>query len=279
MTNEAIYTGLFEPCHRAHAIAEMTAFVEYSPRVQEAITAVSMDRISAAFGGAFAIESTQNHRVQVGPTGHSVTFEKAFILRKVGSEQSTDWVIRFENTSSAVHCLNYSRWYQVWPEALEYMMALTTLIGPGAVEVTTFGLRYLDQFLFKGALAEYSLASLLKQSKFIHPYAFDSGPRWHCHTGWFADNSKKAVLNQLYLNGVVPAPEGPTIQETMVSIDHVQILRKADQPLDELLESFAEGSHLDRLGQHLHSENRSVMLELLQPDVARRINLHRDEKS
>lgn len=251
----------------AHAIAEMSLFVEYTPRFQTNAASLSVDQLSEAFGNDFSIEPTQVQRVDVGPTGHSFTSENAFLLRKGGITSAPDWVVRVENMGLSVHCLNYSRWAQVWPEVLEYIRSLLSLIDLNAVEVGAIGLRYLDQFLYKDDPNDYNLGDLLKQSKFIHPFAFESGPRWHCHTGWFGNQE---VLNQLHLTGVVPSPGTPNVADMMVAIDHAQIARRGeDKPLNGLL----LGEELNQLGNHLHANNRSMMLELLQPNVSRRINL------
>jgi len=105
----------------------------------------------------------------------------------------------------------------------------------------------------------------------LHPRAFKSGSRWHCHTGWFEQGATgEDILNQLNIDSGRHILDGA--QVIIVSIDHTQILR-ATKP--NQLAAYGSGSsqELEKLVQHFHADNKNVLASLLTKTMNTRINL------
>jgi uncharacterized protein (TIGR04255 family) len=267
MTNTPAPEFGFEPIHRAHAIAEMAVFFEFTPP-SEAKPWLQGSLLYQQFSD-FLIEPSQVQQINFLPSGTSITTQSAFTLRKGGTATAPDWIVRIEPALITVHCFSYSRWDHVWGEARTYIQRLLLQPEGASDRLVTVGLRYIDQFNWIGRIEQFESVKLLRPNK--HLASFSNGPRWHCHTGWFDENVVPEVLNQLNINSVVPAAGEP--QVPMISIEHVQLIRS--QPKSNLGPYLqATGSSaLDELIARLHDSNKVVMLELLQPDIAKRINL------
>lgn len=261
-----------EPIHKAHAIAEMAVILEFAPTVELA-PSPWVNATPQLFGSDFTVEVAPVHQFNVTPSGMSTSAQIAYLVRKGGTSASPAWLLRIEPATVAVHCFSYSRWDHVWKEARSYLDLLMPHLASASQRLATIGLRYVDQFNFKSGPENFDPSKLLRPNKHLHAGAFDSGTRWHCHTGWFDEQPGPEVLHQLNINSVVPTPGGPTA-DPLIAVDHVQLIRQ--QPgatLPPYLHSSAQGKLLDDLMQRLHDSNKVVMLELLQPAIAKRINL------
>ena len=263
----------------------MSVFFEFAPPQQAVGLAMTLPKSAnpAVFEGEFDIQQDQIQHVQFGPNNAAISLVTAYTLRKGSDLASADWQIRIEPFGFSVHCLNYSRWHHVWPETRSYLARLLSSVERDSV-VTTVGLRYVDQFFFNGRPEDYDASLLLKKGPHIHPKAFTSGTRWHCHTGWFESHAGSGeVLNQLNIGSVVPVEGTPGPEKIMIVIDHGQLKRAASgsdlsrylQPL----EAPTIATDLDQLMQQLHDSNRTVMNDLIQPTVGKQINLQKGPRS
>lgn len=143
--------------------------------------------------------------------------------------------------------------------------------------MTSFGVKWLDQFIYEGIEDQYSADDLFdRRSNHIAPFAFGSGSRWHCHNGWFDGPVPGGfeVLNQLNVNSGQINLGGHL--RTAVTIEHNQAIR-ADQRVDQLanlLPTSDEGfDALSGLMEILHSGNKQVLTGLLTASMCERIGL------
>ena len=138
-------------------------------------------------------------------------------------------------------------------------------------------MRWTDQFIYEGEDATYNVHELLDpESAYLHPRAFNSGNRWHCHTGWFDGDttSDREVLNQVNLDAGPVNIQGAI--RTAVTIGHTQMLR-VTQTLDELA-AFVPGNPsgleaLSALMEALHDGNKRLLKNLLTEPMCARIGL------
>ena len=110
----------------------------------------------------------------------------------------------------------------------------------------------------------------VKDNEYLSARCFKAGPLWHCHNGWFdMDSANGRVLNQLNIgSGVVD-------QASTVSIDHRATLHLATprQSLEALLDPPGEGLGLPVVLDVLHDKNKSILRDLLQPEMLANIGM------
>jgi uncharacterized protein (TIGR04255 family) len=263
----------FQPFHTAHAIVEMVAFYEFARQIASATDqfTVTSEHIATLFGAEFAFQSLEVQEVEATQAGLAFRTMPAFELRKGADPNRPDWLIRIEPYSFSIHALNYTRWPLVLAEVQRLGDMLLAHAVNQPLDLAGVGLRYLDQFNFIGDLAAYDARLLFKGSPYINPKAFDSGPRWHCHTGWFEDREPE-VLNQVNLNSILPPPEATA--PPLVTIEHAQAIRnKPITLLDQYFRAKDAAGARSALLNRLHEANKLVMDDLLCSDVSKLINL------
>ena len=183
---------------------------------------------------------------------------------------NVEWLLSIESNRISSHCLRYNGWPEVWSKQQRFIKAAFNHIGLVPVALSSAGMKWIDQFLHTGTVEEYRADDLLrKKSPYLHERAFSSGPRWHCHTGWFDAQLTKdyEVLNQLNVNSGLVNVRGN--QRLAVTIDHTTQLRAETT---EQLSAFAPGGKepltaLSGLMETLHRANKDVLRNLL-TDVA-----------
>lgn len=263
----------FQPFHTAHAIVEMVAAYEFAHNITPAQLITTPEEIGALFGSEFTLQHQQVHDVMATEAGIQFRQLPAFMLQK-GQPSRPEWVVRIDPNGFSVHVLNYTRWELVNAEVKSIVDRILTIAAAKPMTLAGIVLRYLDQFNFVGDIKDYDASSLLKVNPHLPQQAFASGPRWHCHNGWF-DTVTPEVLHQLNLNSVLPTPGipgGPTLPA--ITIEHAQTVRH--QPEGALAAYFGvcnASANRDALMQRLHNGNKIVMANLLQSAVAKQINL------
>ena len=262
----------FQPFHTAHAIVEMVAAYEFAHKIAPAQLFTTPDEIAALFGPEFTLQHQQVHDVMATEAGIQYRQLPAFMLQK-GQPSRPEWVVRIDPNGFSVHVLNYTRWELVNAEVKSMVDRILTQAAAKPLTLAGIVLRYLDQFNFVGDIKDYDASSLLKANPHLPSQAFASGPRWHCHTGWF-DTVTPEVLHQLNLNSVLPLgiPGGPTLPA--ITIEHAQTVRhQPEASLAAYFEDSTAPANRDALMQRLHNGNKIVMANLLQSTVAKQINL------
>ena len=263
----------FRPFHTAHAIVEMVAFYEFArqtPSTQDQLVA-ALEDLSRLFGPEFIVQPLQINEVEANDNGVAFRTFVGYAVQKGGQPNQPEWLIRIDTLGFSIHVLNYTRWDIVHAEVRRLSAILLGHAATRPLDLSGLGLRYLDQFNFVGDAKAYDASLLFNSSSHIQPKAFSSGPRWHCHTGWFNENTPE-VLNQLNLNSLLPPPEMPP--KPCIVIEHVQTVRQqpgAQWP--DYLRAPKSAADRDALMQGLHESNKLVMADLLRADVARQINL------
>lgn len=270
---------LFEPINRAHAVVETIFFFEFSDRLlsDEASPAKLRETMSHVFPKAEAAPSMEftfdlTTGASMQKTSDALTFSK-------GDEhgQNPSWVLRVNANHVSIHCMEYTRWAPIFDEAWKMMARIFEFVKPENL-LNSVGLKVLDRFRYLGTRDQFDAEQLLhKDSEFLSKNIFRSLDRWHINTGWFDLFVKGApLLNQLSIDSSGREAEGVGL-ENFVTIDHVIILKNVidgkRNPLDIRPKSEEIMHSITSIYAEMHSANKSVMIDLIQPDYAKKLNL------
>ena len=195
-----------------------------------------------------------------------------FQLSRIGADGKPSRVLRMATNLLTVHFMKYDRWDPTLADTLRYIETILPRLSLERNALQAFSLRYIDRFTFDGSPNDAKAGLLIDDtSSYVSKKCFDSGPFWHCNSGWFeifGDNSR--VLSQLNL-GSAMVDNAPT-----VTIDHNMIWQM--KRLHNTVESFFESAGGENLGlkaalNHLHDMNGSVLTDILLRDASQRIGL------
>lgn len=264
----------FRPVNQAHAIAEMVLFFEFLPDLSSVIPALMslQDELKASFPRA---EKTQSFKFDLQPGPNVVSQQVSGLqLSRFRTDGSPGWVININEPAISFHCMDYTRWQSIWDELRLYVTHVFQVLGAAPITISSVGLKYVDRFVWGGLEENYDAKLLFKRdAPLLHPRAFISASRWHCHTGWYQQELKKEeILHQLNIDSGRHLLSGaPAV---IVNIDHTQIIRSV---LPDQLAKYGDLSEttapLDELLNQLHISNKSVLSSLLSNEMGKRINL------
>lgn len=269
---------MFKPINTAHAIVEMVAFIEFVPELRGSIT--DLMRLTQDLREEFPLSDVQQVYKFNIKMGGEPTIEQepisSFALRRTADDGTPLWIMQVGPKALSVHCLDYTRWAEVWPRSQHFLVKAFQAIGAAPLDVGSVGLKVIDRFVHQGDEHDYSATKLFRfNTSFLPPKAFNSGARWHCHTGWFDPLSEvnQEVLQQLNIDASINLVDG--LQARTVTIDHTLTVRQSQ---DGELSRFAkpvEGPNapLNVLMQCLHAMNKRVLKDLLSEKIAITINL------
>jgi len=261
------FNNQFNPIHNAHAIVEVIVFFgfpqgELGPhivdRFLELKTELSEDFPSNNLFQMFEVKISEDY-----PSLHP---KVGFELRRLKIDDSIEWLIRITPDSISIHCLDYSRWNHVYPMVEKYSESIFEKLKGVGVSPSSIGLKYVDQFVFRGEPKDYDIANLFKRdSSVLHTRSFSSGCQWHSHSGWFEKiEGLGEVLSQINIDSVIQEP-----QRYIISIDHTGTYHNQIEGENLLCDSTFRALFADRI----HELNKSLLSDLLTDKMQRRINL------
>ncbi len=195
-----------------------------------------------------------------------------FQMTKTGADGKPSRVLRMVTNLLAVHFMKYDRWASTLEDSLRYILTVLPRLDLESNPLQAFSLRYIDRFTFDGSPDDAEASLLINDgSSYVTRQCFDTGPFWHCNSGWFETfGDSFRVLSQLNM-GSSMIDNAPT-----VTIDHNMICQMS-RPHNSV-ESFLEASGGKSIGLEasltkLHELNRSVLSDILLADMSRRIGL------
>lgn len=272
----------YEPLRGSHAVQEAVFFIQFAPEIAKG----AFSQISAQCSEIQAFLPLKSDmrvirfvRDEDGSTSFSDEIGGLEFSRKDGDSPPA-WLMRYGAEGVSVHCMDYTRYDDVWEQARNLLLkALGTV--PSGHAIGAVGIRYIDRFRYVPEVGEYNLKVLFRdQNRYLSPRCFDAGPRWHCHNGWFApvqglDSGSGFAAESLNQLNLASADEvTPAGSSTFVTIDHNLIVR----PIKLGDFSVSEQHHvwLDQLMLALHKDNKRTMSQLLTDAACKRLNLIAD---
>ncbi|WP_442498237.1 TIGR04255 family protein [Methylobacter sp. sgz302048] len=265
------------PINDAHAIVEVIIFVQFSPQFSKStiqkLAAIEHDlkedlpKANPLKKIAFQFNQAE-HSSAVGLD------ELAGIeLQRIKKDGSIEWMLRTTEDAIAIHCLDYTRWDNVWSQAEAYLQKAFMHIDGSNSFVSSIGLKYIDRFLYDSHAEKYDLSELFdRNTPHIVKTAFDHN-LWHCHSGWFEDLDNLQCLNQLNIDSNYINIKG---EKTLaISIDHNAIaIMNNDNNLYSIIEQNSnQVTKLNEIIYKLHLKNKEILTNLLSKEMLNRINL------
>ena len=281
MTNSGeASAGVFQPLHAGHAIQEAIFFFSFGrsftpPELESTVS------LQEAFKESLpAFERVDVYQIKLNEPGSPPEASGLGLGGVVFQKRDVDGnlvrMVRIAQNIVGVHFVVYSRWDKVWPEARGLLKACVERLNIQDNPITGVSLRYIDNFSFVGLPDAYSAESLFQRgSQYLTSKNFSSGHLWHNHSGWYDKcPSGRNVLNQLNVGTGIVVDQHQTLIDHCISTDVGRLTISDDlfgqEPSSEAL--------LDVLMGYMHAGNRAVLLDLLTPSMAQRINLERRSK-
>lgn len=180
----------FRPVHDAHAIEQLVATIQFDrPLSDESIRAANetMLQFQESLPGRSDIRGMG---FQFGPGGivpviPTVAESPSGVVRSFTDGRGVMLKeLRVDRQVLVFRTQAYTRWEAVWGEALRYFSALLPLFE--SVNVVSFGLAYIDKFIWTGPPDTCRPSSLFRpNSPYLTPRSLESQSLWHCHSGQF----------------------------------------------------------------------------------------------
>lgn len=266
---------MFQPMNKGHAIFEVVFFFEFSQMPIDVLTPMlaSYDNLA---GSLPKIDQMPSMLFNQSGNGFEMIQFPGVEWKNIRADGTPDWVVQFVPNAISVHCLEFTRWDDVWPRVYGILSTIFANASPAVSFLTAVGLRYVDRFDFNGNVADYNVRGLIRNgSPHISENVKDHGPRWHNYTGWFEEFSEigTEALQQLNIDAVEQLD--PKLQ--IISITHNASVRKQySGELDKYLEfTHIENSPIATFMNAAHNSNHKLLRELLTDDMLERIGLGR----
>lgn len=271
---------LFEPAKGSHSLVEVIFFAQFTPPLQEG----ALKR--ATKGTTTLIDLLPNRKIFEAVTlnlteegdGGFVEGPGGAQFTSVDENDETLWLLKVDENELSIHCLDYTRWDEVWPKFRTLLFEALDAIGQGS-SVSTVGFKNLDAYRMNGEREDYRIDQLLDENSphLAKSIVNNHDYLWHCHTGWYGPWTdfgsrleKVRVLNQINTSsGFQPSPEGKRIE---VVIDHTQIVRRPDS--ESIGISAKDADWLDALMKYLHEQNKVILDQLLCSKMSKLIALN-----
>ncbi|WP_089729472.1 TIGR04255 family protein [Candidatus Thiosymbion oneisti] len=181
------------------------------------------------------------------------------------------WALVVRKNFLVVSCHIYTRWNDIWREALELLTPFVPILAKER-GISAIGLQYIDQFRVTGACDQFRASHLLREgSRFVPAHVFELEGLWNSHHGFFKQLAAPTAHRRLdNVNvDVVDVNNECLIQITTA---HRALLDSPATDESSLLEP-ADGSRLHHHMVELHKANKKLLGELLNDTVCERIGL------
>uniref|UniRef100_A0A7C1T8F5 TIGR04255 family protein n=1 Tax=Agrobacterium albertimagni TaxID=147266 RepID=A0A7C1T8F5_9HYPH len=264
---------MFEPLNKGHAISEAIFFFEFD-NIPAAVLTLMLDAYPKVATDLPRNDPMPGMFFEQSSAGFSMNQVPGAEWKHFKPDGNPDWLARITPNSVSVHCMEYSRWTEVWPKAYRILAEIFQPCEQHLLPLMNVGLRYVDRFDFTNDPALYDARLLIRAgSPHIAPQVLDCGARWHSYTGWFEFSKELGmeVLQQLNVDAV----EQIGTKLPIVSITHASLLRgQAPGQLDNFRRfTHMSDSMIARLMSVAHSNNQRLLREVLTDDMLNGIGL------
>ena len=228
-----------------------------------------LPRSAELMGGSITVDlSNPEAPIRPGPVSSNLA---GFQFSRVRGDGKPAQVLTLSNNLLSVNVLEYGGWTKVRGEGIKYIRAVLASLPLAGNPVMAISLQFIDRYTFNGNYRDAKAALLFaKDNEYLSARCFNAGPLWHCHTGWFDEvGADGRVLNELNVgSGVVD-------QASTVTIDHQATLHLSTprQSIEALFDHSKEGLGLRVVLDTLHDKNKSILRDILQPEMLAKIGI------
>jgi uncharacterized protein (TIGR04255 family) len=276
----------FRPVHDAHSIEQVAVTIQFStPLADDAIRAVSeaINRFSNVLPNRNDIRGMG---FQIGPNGVTpittpMGDQPSGIIRSLADARGVQIKeLHVDRQNLIFRSQAYTRWDAFWEEAKEYSSEVLRHLNGNVV--TSYGLTYIDKFLWMGRPERCVPTDLLREnSPFIASKSLHAHDLWHCHSGAFtrmSDTIKRLEVVDLDCVDESDVREGevPTTRRAIrIAMNVVDVYNQVGYAPHAVsgVDSLGE---LDLRFNELHARQKRIIGEILNDQSATRIGLYRD---
>jgi len=247
------------PIYRSHAIKELIFALQF----REAFDKDSLEKLIQSE----RLKSELPNVEKINETSSLAGVE----FRHFKDDEKIDWMLRVHGNFISVNCLDYEGWKKVWSHARQYLEWVVKSQQNSLEEIM---LQYVDLFVYEGQLSEYSLTELFdEKAPYLTQKIKAAGPLWHINHGWFdqVEQFQARCLNILNINTAQMADS----RALLTQIEHRGQIQFGES-ITEVTSLFVSSDNhapIDDIISYLHQNNKNIMLELLQPNMAKRLGL------
>jgi uncharacterized protein (TIGR04255 family) len=273
----------FKPVHAAHAIEQLIVAVQFEAQLSDdAIIAVN--EVMAQFADDLPVRNDiRGMGFQIGPNGvapiaHAINDRPDGVVRSRFNERGVQIKeLRIDRQSLVFRTLLYTRWDAVWGETQRYFNKILQKLE--GCNIGSYGLTYVDKFIWQGAAAACKPLLLLRDdSPHVAAKCLTAQDLWHCHSGMFtrASNHIKR-LEVVDLDCVDELNEqvgfgSPSQRIVRISINVVDILNQLGHDT-RVISGTAAIKELSRGFSELHDVQKRVASEIFTEETAVSIGL------
>lgn len=168
----------------------------------------------------------------------------------------------------AIQFSDYTRWGQIKADFDRYMTHIVPAVC-AFTSIKTVAMQVTDVFTWKDDAAKLSLSEVFAEgSRWLPPHIFQLSGLWHSHHGFFVEGTESQGFTQL---------DNVNISRARSDLgDVLQILMSHRATLvNPCTDSrYESGTHIgSKIFDKLHSDNKSILKEVLTPQVLSKISL------
>ena len=270
--------GKYLPYSGEHSIQEAVVAIHFPRAFDPQTVARAQDSVQADLEDVFPL-SNQIHQATEIKINQGILVQEpettarlaGFEFSKVRANAKPAHILRLLGEVLTVRFLEYDGWEKTLGNSLRYIRIVLPSLTLEENPIVAFSLRYMDRYTFDGPIDAPSADMLFrKENSYITPYCFQSGPLWHCHSGWFEAHEDNRILNQFNVGSQV------VDQISTVTIDHSAIyqLMVPRQTSDALFQPLlGDDTGIENVLKYLHGQNGSILKDVLRPEMLELIGM------
>lgn len=226
-------------------VEELTLLVEKLRENEFFKSAFSNSRDQVEITFTINPDGIQQHQSMNG-----VLFEK-----KEGEEQQPSWTVSINKEFIVVNCSKYSRWKNIFPEAMIPIREIFQILGHKNIDNIT--LEYLDEFDILNTSVNWVSILFNKNSDYLLKSIFEYESFWHINHGYFTniEGLLNPVLDNIYINYFVDENDGlkPKV--------NVRMQHKLD------VDGKYDKDGLERYFDIIHIHSKSIFEKIIHNDI------------
>jgi len=261
----------FEPINPDHAIAAVAFSVNFNRPLE--VGEIANARKIEPEVNEFLPGTTLIPRDPPRPPLPFFPVTVGFMLHRVKPDGKPAWVLTAHQNSISAQCTEYTRWADVWGRVRTWLMKLYNLVKRSDLLITSVSLQYKDEFSATKPLDSDVLEKLFKvDSQYLPSRTFNNKELWHINQGWYLPETAPTIGNKLNVKlNVLNIATREVGNSIVLVIDHLSRFQM-DNP-SELFSDCGDRAPIDVVMEELHVQNKSLLRNLLSPQMARRIRL------
>lgn len=176
-----------------------------------------------------------------------------------------EWSITVANVTIQVDCMLYTRWHEVFPKAMSYLVETLKFIDLEKSKVSEFAIQVEDAFVLDDP-ENYSVDDVFNSTSSYLTSNIQEHLLWHVHQGWFVDVNEFRVLNNLNLS-----THCEDDKPHLTKISHLTRVAVPDE--FDVSESDGIAAFIEKSALLCHDINKQVIGDLLNQDAKAEIGL------